>query len=168
MAYAPMILAAVGTVVSVASAQEQAKQAQQAAEYNAALAKRNAEIANQNAAAARRQAVADSEAQRRSAEKQLGAMRAGYAASGIQMEGTPLDVLSSSVQQAEMDTLNTIYKGELRALSYENDATGHSLTAQLEKSKGEAAGTQGMYNSASALLSGAAKTLSLYPGSGGG
>ena len=162
MAYAPMIIAAVGTAASIASAQQQAKQAQQAAEYNAALAKRNSEIASQNAAAARRQAVADSEAQRRSAEKQLGAMRSGYAASGIQMEGTPLDVLSASVQQSELDTLNTIYKGELRALSYENEAGGLSLTSQLDESSGKSARTQGMYSAGSSLLSGAEKAYSIY------
>jgi hypothetical protein len=162
MSYVQMAMAVVGTVAAVSSAQQQAKQAQQAADYNSALNKRNAEIANQNAAAARRQAVADSEAQRRSAEKQLGSMRAGYAASGIQMEGTPLDVLSSSVQQAEMDTLNTIYKGELRANSYQNEASGLSLTSQLDESSGKSARTQGMYSAGSSILSGAEKAYSIY------
>lgn len=165
MAYAPYVIAAVGTAVSVAGAMQQADQAKKSAEYNAALARRNAEINDQNAAMARRQATLDSEAQRRESARQLGAMRAGYATSGLQMEGSPLDVMAASVQQSELDTMNTIYKGEMRALSFENESTGLGLSAQLDSSRASAASRQGMYSAGSSLLSGASQSYGAYSAS---
>ena len=110
-----------GTAVSVIGAISQSRTASQSSKYNA-------EIANQNAVASRQQAAANAEAADKEARKRLGAIEANVGASGIAMEGSPLDILKESARTAEMDRLNIIYGGEVRA-------TGYGNTAALESSR---------------------------------
>jgi hypothetical protein len=135
---------AIGTAVSVVGALSQGQQAKSAADYNAA-------VANNNAIAARQQADANAAAQQRKARLQIGSMRAGYGASGVSLEGSPLDVLEQSASMAELDRQNILYGGALKAQGYE-------ATAGLELMRGDAAVTGSYFNAGSALLMGAAKT----------
>ncbi len=97
-----------------------------------AASKYNQQVAENQAIAARQQAGANAEMQRRSSEKKIGSMQASYAASGVSIEGSALDILEESARNAEMDRQNIIYGGELRAIGSEG-------TAMLEKSQGERA-----------------------------
>jgi hypothetical protein len=81
----------------------------------------------------------------------MGSIRAGYGASGVTMEGSPMEILEQSAMNAEMDRQNILYGGELKASGYES-------TAGLELMRGEHAVTSSYYNAGSALLSGAAKS----------
>jgi len=136
------IMQAVGTAISVVGALNQGQQASNAASYNAA-------VANNNAIAARQQAQAAAEAQARKARLQIGSMRAGYGASGVSIEGSPLDVIEASAAAAELDRQNILYSGELRAGGYES-------TAGLELMRGENAVTGSYFSAGSSLLKGAA------------
>lgn len=120
------------------SAIQQGNAARKQGEYNAAVATRNAGVA-------RDQANADASAQQRLAYQKMGAARAGYAASGITNEGSPLDVLSMSAANAELDKQNILYKGELRAMGYED-------TGALDLARGKAAQKQGYVKAASAVF----------------
>lgn len=137
------VLSLVGTAFSVIGALNQGQQAKNAAEYNAA-------VARNNAIASRQQATVAAEAQARKSRAQLGSMRAAYGASGVSMEGSPLDVLESSAAMAELDRQNILYSGELKAGGYES-------TAGLELMRGDAAETGSYFSAGSALLSGASR-----------
>jgi hypothetical protein len=137
MAPAVMII---GAVISAVGALSQAQAASSAAKFNA-------KVAEQNAISSRQQGAAAQEAQRRTSEKQLGSMSAAYSASGVSMEGSPLDVLSESAGVAERDAQTIRYNYELKALGYEN-------TASLEKASAKNAKTQGMFSAASSLMKG--------------
>ena len=154
----PLMIA--GAAVSAIGSIQQGRAANQAAQYNAAVMDRNAVIQSNNAILARQQGVSASEQQRKDAARKMGAMRAGYAASGVQMEGSPLEVLGASAAAAELDTLNTVYNGELKARGLENDAQGLRETANLDRMRGKNAQTQGYFNAASSLLTGAGKAMS--------
>lgn len=136
-----------GALVQAKGAQAQARAQQQAAQYNASVADRNAVIAKD-------QAARDAEAQKRNSVRQLGGMRAAYGASGVTIEGSPLDVLEQSAAEAELDRLNITYKGDLKAMGYQEEAT-------LDRFSGETAIQQGRYRSASALLTGAGQAFSM-------
>lgn len=129
--------------ISAVGALSSGRQQQQASEYNA-------EIARRNAVAARQQAAANAEAQQRKARMQIGSMRAAYGASGVGLEGSPLDILESSAMMAELDRQNILYGGELSAIGYESNAG-------LELMRGENAVTGSYFGAASSLLSGAAE-----------
>ena len=135
------ILQGVGTAVSVIGAIQGAGAASDAASYNA-------KVAENNAIAARQQAAANAEAQSRAARQRIGQMEANYGASGISMEGSALDILEQSARDAELDRLNIIYGGEVRA-------RGYGAEADLQSSK--ANDTSGYWSAGGALLSGMAK-----------
>lgn len=141
MAAAVPFLIAASTALAAVSAISQAQQAKATGEYNAAIGARNAGIA-------REQAARDAEAQHRGAVRAIGAARAAYGASGVTLEGSPLDVLESSAAEAELDRQNILYKGELRAM-------GYGETAALDLSRGKAAARSGYAQAGSAILMGA-------------
>lgn len=136
----------VGTVMQVAGALQSASAAADSARYNASIADRNAGIA-------RDQAAADEGAFRRDIARRQSAARAAYGASGVTMEGSPLDVLESSATNAEYDALNIRYKGELKALGYSGDA-------EVNRARAGMAETQGAVNAGAALFGGFGKAMS--------
>lgn len=138
--FLPLISAGVTAVGALMSASA----ASNAAKYNAAVAERNAKIARQ-------QAAAEEERSRLDAMRKLGSIRAGYGASGVAMEGTPLKVLEDSAMEAELDALTIRYNGELKAMGFESDAA-------LERKRASSAMTTGIFKAGSALLTGAGKT----------
>lgn len=136
---------AVMTIVSLAfsamSAISQGRQQKNAADYNAA-------VANNNAIAARQQAAANAQAQARESRRRIGTARAGYGASGVALEGSPLDIIEQSAMEAELDRQNILYAGDLKAQGYESTAT-------LERSKGKNAMSSAYFKAGSSLLSSA-------------
>lgn len=124
-----LVAAAVGTAVT-AYGQYQAGQAQERAlNYQAAVQERNAQIAKQNA-------EYDAQRQESRLRRAIGSQRAAVLASGIQMEGTALDLQQDTVQQAEMDRLAILYGGEI---NYQNARS----EAELSRMQGKAAGQAG-------------------------
>lgn len=107
-AWAATGLQAVGTLAAGA-------QQAQAANFNAQAAERDAVAARERAAFA--------EAQTRRRALVLAAQnRANAAASGVQMEGSPLDVLAFNAQQAELDALSTRWQGDAEAAALRSRA----------------------------------------------
>lgn len=72
-------------------------------------------VGQYNAAAAQQQAAADEATQRRRANALLGQARANAGASGIELSGSPLEVIANSAAEAELDALNIRYGGQVRA-----------------------------------------------------
>lgn len=107
-----------------------------------------AQIAERNAVIARQQTQADTTMQSRRSKKAIGSMRAAYAASGVNLEGSPLDILEDSVAQAELERQNIGYNGELRAQGYEVDAS-------MSRARASNAMTTGFMKAASGILTGA-------------
>jgi hypothetical protein len=137
-----MAMAAYGAV-------KQGNEAKAVGEYNAALGL-------QNAAIARDQAQADAASQERHSTRVIGAMRAGYGASGVTLEGSPLDVLESSAAEAELDRQNILYRGELRALGYNSGA-------ELDRMRGSSGQQAGYFGAASSILMGGARAYHSRP-----
>lgn len=132
-----------GGVMSAQSAQRQAKAKADADRFNAAVAKRNAD-------AARSQGAQDAAAKEREGIKQIGAARAAYGAAGVTSEGSPLDVLASTASNIELDRQTILYKANLRAMGYEDEATLDLMAADNAEKTGDEQAT-------SALLGAGAK-----------
>lgn len=130
------IVAALSAAASVASgvvgamgAMQQGKAQSQAATYTAQVADRNAKIARQ-------QADVEQEDQRRENMRQRGAIRAAYGGSGIEMAGSPLDVLEDTAMEQELDVERIGYRGALRALGENDKANLARAEAENAKSAG--------------------------------
>lgn len=133
MAWAPFAVMAAGSLIKGS------------AESNAA--NYNADVSSQNAAMTRSQGAAAVEKQRRENERALGSIKASYGASGVTMDGSPMDVFASSAAEAELDAQNTAYNYEVKARGYDSEAT-------LSRSRAKSAATGAVFSAAGQLLGG--------------
>ena len=99
-----------------------------------------ARAAEYNAQAAQNQAAAQEAQQRRQAARVMASGRANAAASGIEMDGSPLEVMADSAANAELDALTIRYGGQVRA--------------DQERMRGSMARQAGYMGAASSLLMG--------------
>ena len=136
---------ALSTIFQVVGAFAKGQAASNASKYNAAQATRKAGLAVE-------QAASDADAKRRDTVRRLGLMRANYGASGVTVEGSPLDVMAESAANAEMDALNIKYKGDLAA-------SGYAAEAKLDKMRARQDYMGGLFGAGSALLTGISKQV---------
>lgn len=119
-----------------------------------------AEAADKNAKLAREDAAYNAERQSMNAGQRIAQMRTGFAASGITSDSvSALEVLRMSSINAEMDRLNIVHGGEMRARNLEDRATAARIGARKAKKIGQ-------INAFTALFGAGAKAAS-YGDSGG-
>lgn len=138
------IAGAVKTGIDAISGIAQGDSERAAGEYNA-------QIALDNARLTRQQAAEDERVFRVSSRKDIGAMRSGYAASGVTSEGSVMDVLEEGAATAELDALKLRHQGESKAKAFEQEAV-------IARQRGQAAQTRGYLSAAGSLLEGGVKT----------
>lgn len=131
MAWAPLAIMATGTLLKGAAEGD-------AAEYNG-------KVNAQNAGAARNAGAAAVAKQRRDNERMLGSIRASYGASGVTMDGSPMDVFASSAVEAELDAQTIGY-------NYEMKARGYDAEASLSNSRASNARTGAVFSAAGQVL----------------
>lgn len=112
--------------------------------------KLNAGVLRLKAAEIRKKTVEDERQTMVNARKAVGEMKANYGASGVTMEGSPLDILEESIAAANRDSFNIRYAGEMEARSAEFDAN-------LAEMQGKAARTSSYFGAFSSLAGGATK-----------
>lgn len=138
MAMAIPILAVASAVIGAVGSIQAANAQRRASNYNQALAQRNSQIATN-------QGTLQEETHRTKMQRLMGHNRAQYGASGVTMEGSPLDVLSDMASQGEQDLQTIRYNTEVRA-------SGHEGTAQLESMRAKNARTAGYLSAGQAVL----------------
>ena len=196
------ILALIGTalagVMSAVSSYQQGKNAERMAEYNAAVAENQAQwdeyYAAQQAQSARQQAewaeynayLAEQEAavnkskKERETERLISAQRARYGKSGVQLTGSPLEVIAETAIEGEYDALTLEYEGDVeawnwrkKALTYESEATAAEIegasSASLNRAragmnmlKGREAGRAGTTAAFSTILTTGGQMAGMY------
>jgi hypothetical protein len=139
-----LLVMAAATAVTAYGQYQQGQAQERAYNYQAAVQERNAQIAKQNA---------DYDAQRQSSRlrRAIGSQRAAVLASGIQMEGTALELQQDTVQQGEMDRLAILYGGEINYQSARSEA-------ELARMQGKAAGQAGTTAAFGTVLGGFGQT----------
>ena len=117
-------LAAAGTTLALGETQIQADAAQRSTNYNMALADVNKKmIADQTDFAVFRHVDA--------VQRVLGSQRAGYAAAGVTMEGTPLNVAMDTATQGEIDRLAIIYGGDVKQAGLDSEKATTRFRGQM-------------------------------------
>lgn len=114
MAVLSTILTVVSGAVSAIGAIQQANAAAASAEYNAQIMERNAEIIDQDRKSATKQAQVDADDKRRDNRRTLSTIRAAYGSTGLEMAGSPLDVLEDSANELELDATRIEYEGRVK------------------------------------------------------
>lgn len=155
LAVASIASAAVGTVASVAAAQQQAESQAGAARYQAQVAKNNQDVANQLAAQAGQEGEAQVSRKRLQTAAIIGSQQAAQAASGLDVnKGTALDVRSSAAELGELDALTIRNAAEKQAFGYKQAGLSYGAQAQLDQATAENALTAGNINSFASLAGG--------------
>jgi len=117
-------MAAAGTGLALGETQIQADAAQRSTNYNMALADVNKKmIADQTDFAVFRHVDA--------VQRVLGSQRAGYAAAGVTMEGTPLNVAMDTATQGEIDRLAIIYGGDVKQAGLDSEKATTRFRGQM-------------------------------------
>lgn len=99
-------------------------------EYNAAILRQRAEQVRQGA-------TIDIERQRRMARRHLGTQRAAYAAAGVKLEGSPLEVMVADAAELMLDQEITRYNSESQISAYETDARNAERQAEVIRKAGK-------------------------------
>ncbi|HEV2673378.1 MAG TPA: hypothetical protein VGV37_02485 [Aliidongia sp.] len=143
--YASMAATAAVTAASAISAGNAQKSA---ASYNAQVDQQNAQ---------QQQGVAASQelAQDRSDRQKLGQEASAFGAGGVDMSGTPLDVMADSATQARLNALSIKYNGQVGA----NRDLSQGAIATFQ---GNQAQTAGYLNAGSTLLTAGTKFATGY------
>ena len=124
-----------------------AKSAKAVGEYNAALAENEAVIL----ARAKRD---EEEALRKQSDRLVGTQTAMVAASGVQMTGTPLQVLADTYFSTEMDAAMIRYAGDIEQVQKQSEAA-------LARTEGGARAAALKYQAYGSLLTGAQQSATL-------
>lgn len=124
---APMaIFGLLGAVVSGLGAMAQAKAQQEQEEYKAKLERRQAMI-QREAGAFKGRKQADE------VKRALGKQRAGYASSGLALEGSPAMVIEESAEEGALDVAAIRWNSNLQEQTHEYNAKVHDMNAKAAK-----------------------------------
>lgn len=148
IAIAGVAIAAVSAGVGAYSAIQQGKAQEDAAKYSAAVDRNNAILASQKS-----QYEADRQRKRNLILR--GKQQAAYAKSGVEITGSPEDVMFDSAIEGNLDILATRYAGEISTRDYEG-------RARLQDLRGSQAASSSYFNAGSSILSGAGQAASAY------
>lgn len=146
-----LVLGIAGGVISAMGAIQSANAQAAAADYNKEVAKANKRTVH----AQTEREIEDRQLENR---RQLGSMRAAYGANGLQMEGSPLDVMDDTATEMNYDIAKVKFQGAMQEEGYDRQAALYKLEAKSAKQ----AGTIG---AASALIGGFSTGLSSSGGS---
>jgi hypothetical protein len=152
-----MALTVIGGLVSAVGTVMQAQAASAAAEQNAKIADYNAQVAERNRATALAQADSESRDLARQHRRQLAQIRVAYGTSGLTMEGTPLDVIEDTALEQELDQEKTRYKGQLRAIGYQDEENNYKMKAELHRMEAKSAKTAGFIGAVGGFFNSVAK-----------
>lgn len=108
------IFTAIGGVISAVGAIQSANAQAAASEYDAQISERNRVIADQNRKHNVELALIDAEDKRRDNARNMSTIRAAYGGSGLDLAGSPLDVLEDTALEQELDVRRTEYEGRVK------------------------------------------------------
>lgn len=134
---AAIALTAVSGVVSAMGAIQQGNAAEASANYSAALDERNKALADQDRKLAIETARIDAEDKARSNRRQLASLRASYGSSGLDLTGTPLDVLEDQSIEMALDERRIEYEGQARNREYGIKMNDYQNQANLSRMEGK-------------------------------
>lgn len=132
MSFAPIILTALGGLVSTVGMLQQGKAQAAAAEYQAQVARNNQIMMQQNAAYERQKGEVDQQAQDMKNKALRGAQEAAQGASGFDVnDGSLVDLRASSAELSRLDSLTVRSNAERKGRDFDIAASNAGASAQM-------------------------------------
>lgn len=152
-----MATESVGHIQRARAQEDQSKAQAQALEFNAAAAEQDANLLDL-------QAEANISADRRAQRKTRGAQRASFAASGLTVENSAIDVLESSAIEQELDNLITRNQADLEIRNLRNKASFDRASAANFRQAGRVNRRTGNINAATGIITGGTRIAKMLAG----
>lgn len=151
-----LIAAVAGTAVSAYGAYESGQSQQAAGRYQAAVAQNNKIIADQYAQAEIQKGQALEQQKRQETAQREGAVRAGAAASGLDLDsGSPLRLQEDTAKLGELDAQTIRYNANAAAYGYKVQGLNFAAQAQADEMGAENAARAGNLGMWSSIMGGA-------------
>ena len=170
LAVAAIVSTAVSAYAAYSSGQQQAAGLRANAEATRVQSDLNARQLNLRADQQRAAAEYEEERQRERTRFMLAEQRARTGAAGIEMEGSPLEVLGFSAQQAELDALAIRQRGRVQVadtlLAAGQQRVGGQQGSMLDEWRATGAAQAGTARAGSEILTGAGSWYRNYGGAG--
>ncbi len=158
----PVTLTIASTVVGVAGTLYQADASANAAEYSAQVNEQNAQLADRRAKDAIERGQMEEERKKREATLLKKQQEASFSAANIDIGyGSPLDFITSSAMDAQMDAAMIRMNAEREAEDLENEAVNFRNQANLDRAEAKGAKMGGIFSAAGTALTGGARAFSL-------
>jgi len=152
-----------GTLFGAYSQYQQGKAQQQAANYQADIEDRNAKLAMRQAEDATARGAQEELNLRRQTAKLKGSQIAAIGASGGDLSGSAIDLLTDTAHQSELDAANIRYNSQRERWGYEVQASNHRGQANAYRAAASNAKKAGTMGAVGSLLTGATSlSNSLY------
>jgi len=165
LAIGSLVAGIAGTAVSTMGAIKQGQAQSSAADYQSQVAKQNQRLATQKAQWAAAAGNADLEQQGLKQRAAMGAIRAGQAASGVDINtGSALDVQSSAAELGELNALTINSNTARQVYGYRVEGVNYGGEAQMLEAQSKQAAAGGYLSGFGSLLGGASAVGSQYVG----
>lgn len=145
-----LALTAVSTIGSLTQANAQAD----VSESNAAVAEQNALYAEEQGATAVAEAAETEKRIRQDNARRMGSAAAARGASGVALEGSPLDVFADATAEGELTALDARYQGLVQSRYYNRQAELDRQSGQSELRQADQARSMGLWGAAGTLIGG--------------
>lgn len=132
----------------------QGETARKQADAEAKWADYNARVAENEAGAAAAAGQAQGAQHRKQIRAFLGRQRAGIAASGLALSGTPLEVMSETARELERENATILHEALLTSTRYRNQAAMSRYEGQMARARGKSAQRAGYLGAAGAGAAG--------------
>lgn len=160
-AAAPFLLAA-SAVVSAVGAISSANAESAAAKHQAQIDERNRVLADQDRQLNVRTAQIAEEDKRRENARRLSSLRNEMGSSGLELAGSPLDLLADTSIEMSLDERRIGFEGLVKNREGAIEMQNYADSAAGNRAKAKNARTAGYYSAGAALLSGGARASSAY------
>ena len=127
------VVGAMGSSAQSAGQAQQLRAKAQADMYNATAFETRALEAERNRGIAYAKSDLMARDERVKSRAVIGQVRAAYGASGLALDGSPLDVLQATAAEQELDVAKILYAGDLEALAETDKAVSFRQQAQLAR-----------------------------------
>jgi hypothetical protein len=124
------VAAATAAGATVYSETQQAKMANKQADMQSQQDIYNAKVAENNAALAQQQSERQAEQLKANKERIIGQQVNAAAASGLQISGSVLDVMTDTDMEANRDIAMSLYQGKMEAYNYGQQAASYRLDSE--------------------------------------
>ena len=135
-----------------------------AANANAKAEEQNATYRAQDRITAIRSAEIAADDKRREHRRQYAALRAAYGSSGLELAGSPLDVLADTSMEMAVDQRRVEYEGQVQGRDLAIGVNASKNSASMYRSQSSSSMTAGYLNAGSSLLSGAGRAYEYQKG----